>query len=463
MATNDTPDLFEPAQKPEDSEKIDDSSDQDSEMDDQEVETPKSTHKSNNKKRRRSGSQGDSKSVEDLTDRDILLDIRSNVRNNVAQTKRVAKKTKVHAKAINVLKVNDEILNHEVQDLKNEAFACRKFFTNKILQLNRDINTMKYEESNVVIYDLKTSELKSLIKNDNVKAAVTKFGLQFIKRYIDTYKPEDFTAEILVQRNDGEDRNYDNNLKKALEGEHWRMLLKMASTHFAQLLMWRMKKRGHFNFRGGLSKMSRDQAQMIEDEVKRKNAALPNDSKHVYKRKHINKMALVDKEDPRKTIKFVEPFDPQPFAKPRITSGTKMVQHDEEGLELSEDEVTLGDSSVTLTEESTNVENDHDTQEADDGSASAKKRGRPRGSKNKITPNSSQSKKKEKNKKNPQKTGPKSSSSTQRLPKKNENKRKNLRDVIAEEKAKNAELQKQLRVLQESHTRTKTSSGGGTD
>ena len=283
-------------------------------------ETPRTS-----KKRKISETADDNVEVEDMTDRAVLDKILLAVEGG---DKKSSKRFKSHAKTLNTLKVNDEILNMEVQSLKHESVAIRKFVTNKLHQMNRDVNSMKFEESNVIIYDLKMSDLQPLIKNNNVNAAVQKFGFNFIKRYIDNFKQEDFKATKLEAEGEAEDG-----------GDKWRMMLRLASTHFAQVLMWRMKQRRHWNFRGGLSKMSRDQNNLIEEEVKRKNARLDANSEIMYKRKFGNKIAVVKKSDPHKTVRFEEPFNPQPFAKSKIEMGNRIVEHEEDiNVEDSEDD-----------------------------------------------------------------------------------------------------------------------------
>ena len=85
--------------------------------------------------------------------------------------------------------------------------------------------------------------------------------------------------------------------------------------------------------------MSRDQNNLIEEEVKRKNAKLDANSEEMYKRKFGNKIAVVKKSDPHKTVRFVEPFNPQPFAKSRVEMGNRLVEHEEDiNVDDSEEE-----------------------------------------------------------------------------------------------------------------------------
>ena len=296
-------------------------------------ETPRSS-----KKRKISETADDNADpkIDGLTDRAVLEKIWVAVDGG---DKKNSKRFKAHAKTLNTLKINDEILNMEVQSLKQETVNMRKYFTNKLHQMNRDVNTMKFEESNVIIYDLKMSDLQPLIKHNNVSAAVQKFGLNFIRRYIEGFKEQDFKATKLEQEGEAEDG-----------GDKWRMMLRLASTHYAQVLMWRMRQRKHWNFRGGLSKLSRDQANLIEEEVKRKNAKLDKDSEEMFKRKFINKIAVVKRSDPHKTVRFIEPFDPKPFAKSKIELGTRLVEH--------EADITVDDSEDEEEEDGSDMEDD---------------------------------------------------------------------------------------------------------
>ena len=127
-------------------------------------ETPRSS-----KKRKISETVDDNgeAKIDGLTDRAVLEKIWVAVDGG---DKKNAKRFKTHAKTLNTLKINDEILNMEVQSLKQETVAIRKFFTNKLHQMNRDINSMKFEESNVIIYDLKMSDLPDManIKQNGV-------------------------------------------------------------------------------------------------------------------------------------------------------------------------------------------------------------------------------------------------------------------------------------------------------
>ena len=302
-------------------------------------ETPRSSKK--RKISETADDNGDAK-IDGLTDRAVLEKIWVAVDGG---DKKNAKRFKAHAKTLNTLKINDEILNMEVQSLKQETVNMRKFFTNKLHQMNRDVNSMKFEESNVIIYDLKMSDLQPLIKHNNVNAAVQKFGLNFIRRYIEGFKEQDFKATKLEQEGEAEDG-----------GDKWRMMLRLASTHYAQVLMWRMKQRRHWNFRGGLSKLSRDQANLIEEEVKRKNAKLDKDSDEMFKRKFINKIAVVKRSDPHKTVRFVEPFDPKPFAKSKIELGNRLVEH--------EADITVDDSEQEDEEEEDGSEMEDDSQQS---------------------------------------------------------------------------------------------------
>ena len=285
------------------------------------LETPRNAKK---RKISETGGLEDGGKIEGLTDRAVLEKIYMAVEGG---EKKANKRFKSHAQTLNTLKVNDEILNVDIQALKHETARMNKFFTNKLHQMNRDVNSMKFEESNVIIYDLKVSELQALIKHGNEGAAVQKFGLNFIRRYINDFKHEDFKATKLQQEGEADGG-----------GDKWRMMLRLASTHFAQLLMWRMKQRKHWNFRPGMSKLSRDQNTLIEEEVKRKNAQLDKNSDEMFKRKFGNKIAVVKRSDPHKTVRFVEPFDPKPYAKSKLEMGTRLVEHEADDVEESEAE-----------------------------------------------------------------------------------------------------------------------------
>ena len=76
----------------------------------------------------------------------------------------------------------------------------------------------------------------------------------------------------------------------------------------------------------------------------------------MFKRKFINKIAVVKRSDPHKTVRFVEPFDPKPFAKSKIELGNRLVEH--------EADITVDDSEQEDEEEEDGSEMEDDSQQS---------------------------------------------------------------------------------------------------